>query len=241
MATAPRSAAMEVTGSRYCGGTVRGRMEGWGSYTLPTGTEYRGELRDGTFHGRGALLFPGGGTYQAVWHRGVPVEGKFTFADGLEYAAERWHYCDGYDRRFYTEICSGLRPAGTHVRGRPAVTRRPGTPGSKGRNFTSGACNETGTHPSHTALQQSRNGPLCPACVSQVFPALLCSVRSRLCRAGSVAESYTAGKWVISFYPILFVYFSIFPISKNVKTFYKIRCKATTLFLWQTPWRCNIS
>ncbi|XP_021269396.1 MORN repeat-containing protein 5 isoform X1 [Numida meleagris] len=112
MATAPRSAAMEVTGSRYCGGTVRGRMEGWGSYTLPTGTEYRGELRDGTFHGRGALLFPGGGTYQAVWHRGVPVEGKFTFADGLEYAAERWHYCDGYDRRFYTEICSGLRPAG---------------------------------------------------------------------------------------------------------------------------------
>ncbi|XP_046757792.1 MORN repeat-containing protein 5 isoform X4 [Gallus gallus] len=32
--------------------------------------------------------------------------------DGLEYAAERWDYCDGYDRRFYTEICSGLRPAG---------------------------------------------------------------------------------------------------------------------------------
>ncbi|XP_040505060.2 MORN repeat-containing protein 5 isoform X1 [Gallus gallus] len=112
MATAPRSAAMEVTGSRFCGSTERGRMEGWGSYTLPTGTEYLGELRDGAFHGRGALLFPGGGTFRAVWHRGVPAEGKFTFADGLEYAAERWDYCDGYDRRFYTEICSGLRPAG---------------------------------------------------------------------------------------------------------------------------------
>eukprot|EP00076_Gallus_gallus_P016110 XP_015135326.1 MORN repeat-containing protein 5 isoform X3 [Gallus gallus] len=74
MATAPRSAAMEVTGSRFCGSTERGRMEGWGSYTLPTGTEYLGELRDGAFHGRGALLFPGGGTFRAVWHRGVPAE-----------------------------------------------------------------------------------------------------------------------------------------------------------------------
>ncbi|XP_035197161.1 MORN repeat-containing protein 5 isoform X2 [Oxyura jamaicensis] len=65
---------MEVTGGRYCGGTVRGRMEGRGSYTLPTGTEYRGELKDGMFHGEGVLLFPGGGRYQAVWHRGVPTE-----------------------------------------------------------------------------------------------------------------------------------------------------------------------
>ncbi|XP_068512882.1 MORN repeat-containing protein 5 isoform X2 [Anas acuta] len=103
---------MEVTGGRYCGETVRGRMEGRGSYTLPTGTEYRGELKDGMFHGEGELLFPGGGRYRAVWHRGVPAEGKYTFADGLEYEDEKWHYCDGYDRRFYTEICSGLKPAG---------------------------------------------------------------------------------------------------------------------------------
>eukprot|EP00075_Anas_platyrhynchos_P037244 XP_027326497.1 MORN repeat-containing protein 5 isoform X1 [Anas platyrhynchos] len=88
------------------------RMEGRGSYTLPTGTEYRGELKDGMFHGEGELLFPGGGRYRAVWHRGVPAEGKYTFADGLEYQDEKWHYCDGYDRRFYTEICSGLKPAG---------------------------------------------------------------------------------------------------------------------------------
>uniref|UniRef100_A0A8C3M3D5 MORN repeat containing 5 n=1 Tax=Chrysolophus pictus TaxID=9089 RepID=A0A8C3M3D5_CHRPC len=43
---------------------------------------------------------------------GRASQGKFTFADGLEYAAERWDYCDGYDRRFYSEIRSGLRAAG---------------------------------------------------------------------------------------------------------------------------------
>lgn len=41
------------------------------------------------------------------------LQGKYTFADGLEYDAEDWEYCDGYDRRFYTEICHGLKPAGT--------------------------------------------------------------------------------------------------------------------------------
>ena len=37
--------------------------------------------------------------------------GTYTFADGLQYE-EDWKYCDGYDRRFYTEICHGLQPAG---------------------------------------------------------------------------------------------------------------------------------
>lgn len=49
-------------------------MEGQGSYTLPTGTEYRGALRDGMFDGEGELLFPNGGRYRAVWHRGVPTQ-----------------------------------------------------------------------------------------------------------------------------------------------------------------------
>lgn len=40
---------------------------------------------------------------------------KYTFADGLEYDEEKWHYCDGYDRRFYTEICSGFKPPGTKL------------------------------------------------------------------------------------------------------------------------------
>ena len=42
-------------------------------------------------------------------------QGQFTFADGLEYQPKDWGYCDGYDRRFYTEICNGLRPAGQEV------------------------------------------------------------------------------------------------------------------------------
>ncbi|XP_064027538.1 MORN repeat-containing protein 5 isoform X2 [Pogoniulus pusillus] len=113
MVTPPRRrAAMEVGGGRYSGDTVRGRMEGQGTYRLPTGTEYRGALKDGMFDGEGELLFPNGGRYRAVWHRGVPMQGKYTFADGLEYKDKKWHYCDGYDRRFYTEICSGLKPAG---------------------------------------------------------------------------------------------------------------------------------
>lgn len=41
------------------------------------------------------------------------LQGKYTFADGLAYEEENWEYCDGYDRRFYTEICKGLKPAGT--------------------------------------------------------------------------------------------------------------------------------
>ncbi|XP_071621810.1 MORN repeat-containing protein 5 [Heliangelus exortis] len=102
----------EVTGSRYRGDTLRGRMEGPGCYTLPTGTQYRGMLKDGMFDGEGELLFPNGGRYRTVWHRGVPEKGEYTFADGLEYKDKKWHYCDGYDRRFYTEICSGLKPAG---------------------------------------------------------------------------------------------------------------------------------
>ena len=30
----------------------------------------------------------------------------------MQYEEENWEYCDGYDRRFYTEICNGLKPAG---------------------------------------------------------------------------------------------------------------------------------
>ncbi|XP_027543187.1 MORN repeat-containing protein 5 isoform X1 [Neopelma chrysocephalum] len=103
---------MELVGDRYLGGVVRGRMEGHGFYQLPTGTEYRGALWDGMFHGEGELFFPNGIRYRALWDRGIPTQGKFVFADGLEYEEKNWHYCDGYDRRFYTEICSGFKPPG---------------------------------------------------------------------------------------------------------------------------------
>jgi hypothetical protein len=39
-------------------------------------------------------------------------QGKYTFADGLEFKEEGWTYCDGYDRQFYTEIINGMKPAG---------------------------------------------------------------------------------------------------------------------------------
>ncbi|NXD26325.1 MORN5 protein, partial [Spelaeornis formosus] len=90
------------------------RMEGFGYYALPTGKEYRGWLWDGMFHGKGELLLPEGGAHRAVWDRGVCdiTKGKYAFADGLEYEKEKWRYCDGYDRRFYTEISSGFKPPG---------------------------------------------------------------------------------------------------------------------------------
>nr|XP_028570297.1 MORN repeat-containing protein 5 isoform X2 [Podarcis muralis] len=103
---------MEYTGSYYRGERVNGRLEGKGSYTLPTETKYVGEMKDGMFHGKGVLHFPGGSKYEGTWENGISIEGKYTFADGLEYEDNKWHYCDGYDRRFYTEICRGLKPAG---------------------------------------------------------------------------------------------------------------------------------
>ncbi|KAK2571222.1 MORN repeat-containing protein 5 [Acropora cervicornis] len=93
---------MEYTGSNYEGDFKNGRMEGQGEYQLPPSleTKYVGEMKDGMFHGKGTLFFSNGSKY-----------GKYTFADGLEYNTDDWEYCDEYDRRFYTEICHGLKPA----------------------------------------------------------------------------------------------------------------------------------
>lgn len=49
-------------------------MEGFGSYTMLTGAEYRGELWDGMFHGKGELRLARGGAYRALWDRGVPTQ-----------------------------------------------------------------------------------------------------------------------------------------------------------------------
>ncbi|CAM5103590.1 unnamed protein product [Natator depressus] len=103
---------MEVTGSTYLGDYVHGRIEGKGRYTLPTETKYNGKMKDGMFHGKGTLYFPNRSKYEGIWDCGISKEGKYTFADGLEFKDKKWHYCDGYDRRFYSEICSGLKPAG---------------------------------------------------------------------------------------------------------------------------------
>ena len=55
----------------------------------------------------------GCGKYHATWSRGTVVTGRYVFADGLEYTVPAdgdWSYCrpDG-DRRFYSELVSGLR------------------------------------------------------------------------------------------------------------------------------------
>ncbi|VDP98133.1 unnamed protein product [Trichobilharzia regenti] len=47
-------------------------MEGFGKYTLPTGTYYEGEMYDGMFHGKGTLHFQNGSKYHATWERGHP-------------------------------------------------------------------------------------------------------------------------------------------------------------------------
>ncbi|XP_019909149.1 MORN repeat-containing protein 5 isoform X2 [Esox lucius] len=88
------------------------RMEGDGQYTFPTGTRYVGGMKDGMFHGKGVLFFTSGSKYEGTWENGISKQGKYAFSDGLEYRNKDWDYCDGYDRRFYTERCSGLKPAG---------------------------------------------------------------------------------------------------------------------------------
>jgi len=42
-------------------------------------------------------------------------QGVYTFSDGLNFEEEDWDYCDGYDRRYYTEIKDGLKPAGVYA------------------------------------------------------------------------------------------------------------------------------
>ncbi|XP_048876967.1 MORN repeat-containing protein 5 isoform X2 [Brienomyrus brachyistius] len=103
---------MEFAGSRYDGTYKNGRMEGRGEYTLPTGTRYVGDMKDGYFHGNGVLHFPNGGKYEGTWEKGICKQGTYTFSDGLGYQEKHWGYCEGHDRRFYTEICNGLKPAG---------------------------------------------------------------------------------------------------------------------------------
>eukprot|EP00435_Cladocopium_sp_Y103_P006479 s1603_g2.t1 len=86
--------------------------EGEGKFTFPNGVVYVGQFRKGEFHGQGALVYPNGGRYQATWERGYAVEGRYVFNDGLLYEDRNWQYVSQGDRRFYTEVKEGLKPAG---------------------------------------------------------------------------------------------------------------------------------
>lgn len=103
---------MEYTGSKYDGDWNKGRIEGEGTYIFPTETKYVGGMKDGMFHGTGTLYFANKSKFKAEWVKGKAKSGDYTFSDGLEYSDKDWVYCDGYDRRFYTEICDGIKPAG---------------------------------------------------------------------------------------------------------------------------------
>ncbi|XP_072514301.1 MORN repeat-containing protein 5 [Salminus brasiliensis] len=63
-------------------------------------------LRDGTT----GICNSGGPVVQNV--PSLVAQGQYTFSDGLQYQETDWDYCDGYDRRFHTERCCGLKPAG---------------------------------------------------------------------------------------------------------------------------------
>lgn len=101
----------------YTGERKNGRMEGYGTYRFPSGTVYTGDFLDGEFHGEGTLQFADGcGKYHARWEHGKAIKGRYVFADGLAYTEPtdgEWTYCRGDgDRRFYSELVEGLRPAG---------------------------------------------------------------------------------------------------------------------------------
>jgi hypothetical protein len=110
--------ATYTTGSSYNGDTKLAKMDGYGVYTFVTGTRYEGHFKDGMFHGNGKLIFPNGGIFESEWMNGEAVSkdtgigGTYTFSDGLEYEETDWVYCHDKDRRFYTEKCHGLQPAG---------------------------------------------------------------------------------------------------------------------------------
>ena len=72
------------------------------------------------FHGHGVLYFPNGGKFEAEWENGTTMGGrgaggKYTFKDGLVHVEEEWEYCTPVDRRFYSETCNGIKPAGEEL------------------------------------------------------------------------------------------------------------------------------
>uniref|UniRef100_A0A0G4GFC5 MORN repeat-containing protein 5 n=1 Tax=Chromera velia CCMP2878 TaxID=1169474 RepID=A0A0G4GFC5_9ALVE len=100
------------SGTSYEGPLKNEWYEGEGKFHFPNGVTYIGQFRKGEFHGEGALVYPNGCRYIAEWYRGYAVTGRCEFADGLGYQDKGWKYLTKTDRKFYTEVLHGLKPAG---------------------------------------------------------------------------------------------------------------------------------
>uniref|UniRef100_A0A1B0ABG7 MORN repeat-containing protein 5 n=1 Tax=Glossina pallidipes TaxID=7398 RepID=A0A1B0ABG7_GLOPL len=115
-----------LTGSSFTGSwsDALRAMDGYGLYTFPDGSEYRGYFVKGLFHGYGLLHLskPYGITF-----RGVFAEGRLSemldiwFDDNLHVEInlqgwkadfDEWHYCCEGDRRYAIEQSEGLAAVG---------------------------------------------------------------------------------------------------------------------------------
>ncbi|XP_013116600.2 uncharacterized protein LOC106093979 [Stomoxys calcitrans] len=115
-----------LTGSRYSGvwHNALQCMDGYGIYTYPDGSEYRGYFQCGHFNGYGTLHLasPYNFTYKGTFVDGVLEEiDSMWFDDGLQVTASframkadfsSWNYCCKRDRRFAIEHVQGIPPVG---------------------------------------------------------------------------------------------------------------------------------
>uniref|UniRef100_A0A1A9WTC9 MORN repeat-containing protein 5 n=1 Tax=Glossina brevipalpis TaxID=37001 RepID=A0A1A9WTC9_9MUSC len=115
-----------LCGSKYTGdwsGMFRW-MDGYGTYTFPNGSTYRGYFKRGKFHGFGTVVLAK--PYNFVI-RGMFASGSMEsiddmcFADGLHVEAalhdleldfNEWFYCTSSDRRYMREFVNGIEPVG---------------------------------------------------------------------------------------------------------------------------------
>lgn len=93
----------------YEGEMKDGWFHGKGKFKFNTGVVYEGEFSKGRFHGKGVMTYPGKGKFEGTWERGKLIDGKYTFADGLEFEEpNKWDFCTYKDRRFYHERQKGI-------------------------------------------------------------------------------------------------------------------------------------
>ena len=112
------------TGSKFDGHWDIER-NGFGTYTFPDGSEYRGEFRRGLFHGDGILKID---TKYLVgrFNNGKCISYHFIFDDGLFYSYPIWTYCLHPDRRFLEEQINDINPVNlTQMTGRDMVRSIP--------------------------------------------------------------------------------------------------------------------